>query len=111
MPKENLVFHYFKSNTHSEIKVDGALGGVSPSGDAIFVSVYTERAPIPQKVTFEWNDDGSLGDEKVDEREGLEGVVRSVETTLHMTPKQARSLHQWLGDQIDTLESFSGEEE
>ena len=62
MTDREIEFHYLKSNRHAEIKVDGALGGVSPAGESMFISVYTERAAIPKKTVHKWNEDGSLGE-------------------------------------------------
>jgi hypothetical protein len=72
----------------------------------MFVSVYTERAPIPRKTVHKWNDDGSVGELIKDKNEGMEGVVRSVEATLHLTTDQARAFHAWLGEQIAALEGI-----
>lgn len=103
-------FHYIKSSSHSEIKVDGAIGSVGPTGDTIEVSIYTERNPIPTLVVHEMNDLESglshLGPEVPDLREGRKGVVRIVQATLHMSLNQAKSIHEWLGGHISTLEEI-----
>lgn len=95
-----LTFHYIKSNSHLEVKVDGAMGGLTPSGEGIFMSVYSERAAIPQSITHELDDDGKLGDELEDERTGKEGIVRCVQATLHFDIGGARAMKQWLDRQI-----------
>ena len=105
---KKVQFHYIKSPNHVEIKVDGAFGGVGPTGDTIAVSVYTERNPIPTLVVYEMEDIGDgrskLGSEVSNLREGRKGVVRIVQATLHMSLDQANSLHDWLGTHIKTLE-------
>lgn len=103
-----LEFHYIKANQHQEIKVDGAIGGPSPSGKNIAFSVYSERTPIPLTVVHSMTNAGDgrqeLGDEIPEKREGKTGVVRVVQATLHMSLDQAKSLNKWLGDHISDIE-------
>ena len=99
-------FYYIKSNQHQEIQVDGAIGGPSPLADRIYVSVYTERVTIPQLVVHELTEDGVLGSEIIDEREGKVGVTRIVQATLHMNLEQSKALHKWLGEQIVVVENM-----
>ena len=68
------------------------------------VSVYTERPAIPQKVVQAVSPEGQLGEELTDEREGRQGIVRSVQATLHMNLEQAKALHEWLGQHIVVIE-------
>lgn len=107
---KELAFYYVKSPSHTEIKVDGAIGGPSPTGDNIAVSLYTERNPIPQVVVHSMTEmpDGSskLGEEIAGRREGKSGVVRVVQATLHMNLDQAMAVHEWLGEQIKALEDL-----
>ena len=111
MTDREIEFHYLKSNRHAEIKVDGALGGVSPMGESMFISVYTERAAIPKKIVQKWNEDGSLGEVLNEKTESIDGVViRSVEATLHLTIDQARLLHKGIGEQISIFEKVRGEQ-
>ena len=103
-----LSFHYIKAPDHHEIKVDGAIGGPSPFGNNIVVSVYSERAPIPRTVVYEAVDLGNerqeVGQELVDRREGRDGVVRVVQATLHMDLAKAKVFNKWLGNHIKEVE-------
>jgi len=100
-----LKFYYIKSPQHLEVKVDGALGGPTPTGDGIVMSIYTERNAIPQVQVFNITDEGALGEELPESREGKVGVVRSVQTSLHLSLGQAKSIHDWLGKQIEQIEA------
>jgi len=80
--------------------VDGALGAPAPSGRTIAMSVYSERSAIPQEVVYKLNPDRTLGDEIEGKRDGKEGIVRSVQATLHMDIDQAKGIRDWLDSQI-----------
>ena len=110
MTDREIEFHYLKSNRHAEIKVDGALGGVSPTGESMFISVYTERAAIPKKTVHKWNEDGSLGEVLNEKTESIDGIVRSVEATLHLNIDQAKLLQEWIGEQISIFEKVRGKQ-
>lgn len=100
-----ITFFYIKAPQHTEIKVDGALGSPAPSGRTIAMSVYSERSAIPQEVVYKLNPDGTLGDEVEQFRRGKEGIVRSVQATLHMDIDQAKGIRDWLTSQINLAES------
>lgn len=109
---DELAFHYIKSPSHQEIKVDGAFGGPGPFGGNIAVSVYTERNPIPTVVYHQVTDLGEgkveLGGEILDKREGRQGIVRVVQCTLHMNLAQAKILNEWLAKHISDVEKQGG---
>lgn len=93
-----LRFYYDKSPFHQEIEVDGAIGGVSPTGDKIIMSIYTERPTIPKVVVHNLDDNGKLLDEV--DREGKVGMERIVQATLHMNLEQAKAIATWLEQQV-----------
>jgi hypothetical protein len=101
--KEKVTFHYIKSPSYRVIHVDGALGGVTPSGMLHF-SLYSERPAIPRKVTHFLDEKGRLSG--VQEIEAREGVVREMDVDAVMTLESARALHQWLGEKILEIESL-----
>jgi hypothetical protein len=105
-----IKFYYQKSTFHQEIKADGAVGGVAPTGDKIAMSVYTERNPIPQVVVQELSDEGILGAEILDKRESKVGVVRSVQATIHMDVPQARAIYEWIGRQLQEIEKLGSKQ-
>lgn len=99
-----IKFFYNKTPGHLEIKADGAIGGLSPTGTHIAMSVYTERHAIPRVVVQELSDDGTLGAEILEKRESKDGVVREVQATLHMDLAQAKAVQEWLTKQIEQME-------
>ena len=96
----SLSFYYIKSNFFRVLHVDGLIGGPTPSG-LIFVSLYNERAAIPQITTHDITEGGQIGTEHLDERVSKKGVVREVEVGLVMSVETASSVVAWLQEKID----------
>ena len=72
------------------------------------MSFYSERAPIPRKVSHEWqppepnSPDRILGQEIG--RDTKFGLVREVEVEVMVDLEMAKSLLGWLGGKVRTLE-------
>lgn len=98
LPK-TIRFHYIKSPLARDLHVNGMFGGINPASGDVHMSVFSERPPIPQAITFELSDEGMLGAE-VGEREGRDGMVRIVQDTLYMDLATAMALHGWLGEHL-----------
>lgn len=90
-------FHYIKSPSYQEIPVHGAYGGVNVGNGNFAMSVFSERGPVPNRMTYAI-EGGELKD--VVDREGKEGVVRSVQAVLHFDINTAIALHEWFGEKI-----------
>ncbi len=105
MPKE-IEFDYIKSNFFRVIRADGAFGGLAPNG-AIHMGIYSERQPIPQKVVHAVQD-GQLGPELLDKRQGRKAVIREMEVDVVLDIGQAIGLRQWLDDKIDQYKRHVG---
>lgn len=98
----HIRFSYLKSNSFRVIHVDGALGGPTPSG-YIHMTLYSERAAIPQQTEYEITAEGTLGKEVTDLRVGRDGIVRELEVDAIMNVATARALHEWLGTRLEQL--------
>ncbi len=96
--KKTIQFDYIKTNNYKECLIDGAHGGITPSGK-VQISFYNERPPIPKSIVHEITDDGKLGKEV--SRESRDAIVRNVELTAYLDPKAAIALHSWLGKQLE----------
>lgn len=103
LASSEVTFHFIKSHLFRDIHVDGAFGGVAPSGRSIQMALYTERNPIPQKVVHSTNEIAQLGPEVRAKRESREGFVRDVEVNLVMDLRSAMSVRDWLSDKIEQL--------
>ncbi len=103
---ENLKFDFIKSEQFRVIHADGVLGGVTPRLK-IFMSIWSERPPIPQRVVHSINADGTMGAEIADQRVIRDSdVVREVEAGVVMDIGLARAVVLWLQDKIKTAEEI-----
>ena len=103
---KRIRFDYIKGNHFRVIHVDGAHGGLNPEPGYIGMSLFSERWPIPRQVTYVLKDNGSLGDELLNERVTRDAIVREVEAEIMMNIKTAKKIHTWLGDKIKTADQF-----
>ena len=84
------------------------MGGYTPQGN-LFVSLYSERAPLPD-ATVQAVEDGRLGRELLEQRQGgKEGVTRELEVGLTMSLNVAKSLVEWLKERIEIAEKIQAD--
>jgi hypothetical protein len=98
---KSVQFHYLKSSAFRVVHADGVFGGVSPGG-FIFMSLFSERPPIPDTTTHEVKD-GRIGDELTEERISRNGIVRELEVGVVLDLRTAAALHDWLAQKIELL--------
>ena len=97
---ETVTFHYIKGPDFRTIHIDGAIGGITPSG-FLHIAMYCERAAIPKKIVQKLLPDGSLGPEL--ERIGKLGVARQMEIDIIVNEATARNLKAWLDEQLENF--------
>lgn len=99
----SVKFHYLKATQFRTIHADGVIGNVTPRGN-IHMAMYSERPAIPREMVHKINPDGTLGE--IDEKETIvrEGIVREMEVDVLMNIEIARSIKNWLEDQIKKAE-------
>ena len=104
-------FHYIKSPGYRELLCDGIIGGLTPNGQRISLSIYAERGPIPRVVEYAVTaedgvvrnfDEPSSTPTRIESRQG---VVRSVETTVYLEVETAKRLIDWLRARVTEHES------
>lgn len=102
--KRQIQFQYIVPDGYVPSYCNGAYGGVTPQGE-IIANFYLERMPIPQKLTHDLNPDGSLSEvvEAVPDN-SIARLVRYVFSGIILTESNARSIHDWLGEQILEIE-------
>ncbi|MCW8138044.1 MAG: hypothetical protein KIT58_03975 [Planctomycetota bacterium] len=98
-------FDYIKSNYFRVVHADGFWGGLNGMLD-LRMSVWNERAPIPQQVTHVVTEAGQLGPEVRPERISRGAVVREVEVDIVMSYEVAKGMHQWLGKKLEQYEKL-----
>ncbi len=96
-PKK-IAFDYIKSRHFRVVKVNGVVGGISRG--ELAMSFWSERSPIPQRMVFAVEEDGSLGDEVMDERVSRDAVIREVELCAIVDIDFATELAEWLQKHI-----------
>lgn len=106
----NLTFHYIKSNQYREIFATGAHGGPTPEG-YIHFSLYNQRFPIPLQTVHRLIGEHQLGTEIKDQRVSRDGIIRSVEAGVYMSPKEAEVFAKWLLSQVVEAKKKIGEAE
>lgn len=99
---QKFEFHFIKSNSFRVVHSDGVWGGTTPRG-YITMSFYSERAPLPDKVTHEVMPEGLIGQEI--SRDNREGITREIEIEVVMDLDTAKSLIPWLQRHIQFLEN------
>jgi hypothetical protein len=100
VPK-SIKFHYIKSTQFRVIHAEGAIGGITPTRD-VFISLFNERAALPQMTEFTVSAEGTLGAEIA--REGKRGLVREMEVAVLLSATAAKNLAQYLIDQVKLIE-------
>jgi hypothetical protein len=104
--KKEITFKYIFNYDYNPEYVNGAHGGVSPRGELI-MNFYLERAPLPNAVSHEINQNGTIGVEAAVEPPDLHAsLVRYVSTGVVLSPQTARELHVWLGEKIRELDAL-----
>ena len=103
---KEITFKYIFTYDYNPEYVNGAHGGVSPRGELI-MNFYLERAPLPNAVSHEINQNGTIGAEAAVEPVDLKSsLVRYVSTGVVLSPQTARELHAWLGEKVHELDAL-----
>jgi hypothetical protein len=103
----SIALHYIKSNYFRVVHADGAMGGFTPRGQ-LFFSLYSERAPLPD-TTVQAIEQGQLGKEIVEMRQGSQGILRELEVGVVMDVNVAKSLVTWLEERIKIAEQLQSD--
>lgn len=103
---EVVVFEYIKSTAFRVIHADGAIGGISPSGNIHF-ALFSDRPAIPRLQVNERNADGTLGRVKPEHTVVRPGIIREMDVDVVMSPVAAKALADWLIQNLSKLEEKS----
>lgn len=109
-PLPTVEVHYIKSPSYHELPCDGAIGGINPRGDTIWMALFSERAPIPQVVSYQATpgpaEDVFALDETASPKfvQSRQGLIRVVDVSAYLSLASAKRLHAWLGERITQLE-------
>jgi hypothetical protein len=106
--KENYVdTHYVKDHEFRTSYATGVFGGITPNG-LIDANFYSERIPIPKRITFKVDaETGHILEET--ERDTKKGFVREVHCGVLIDVGLAKSMIQWLEERIKQIEDLPTE--
>lgn len=104
--KPEMTFKYIFTYDYSPVYVNGAHGGVSPRGELV-MNFYLERQPLPNSITHEITQAGTIGPETdVDPSDLGRSLVRQVINGVVVNYNTARELHFWLGEKLKEMEAL-----
>ncbi len=103
--KRSIKFRYIFPEDYNPIYCNGVYGGISPSGD-IIANFFLERMPIPNSMTNDVNEDGTLsGVVSVDPADLDNILIRNISSGIILNKNSAKSIYEWLGRQIEEIEN------
>ena len=104
--KPEITFKYVFSYNYNPVYVNGAHGGISPRGELV-VNFYLERPPLPNSITHEINQNGTIGNETAQEPEDYKNsLVRYISDGVILNYDSARNIHFWLGERLKEMEAL-----
>ncbi|HTP64752.1 MAG TPA: hypothetical protein VMJ66_05125 [Geobacteraceae bacterium] len=104
--KPEIKFKYIFNYGYNPVYVNGAHGGVSPRGELI-MNFYLERMALPESITHEITQNGTIGGEVESEPEDLKNsLVRYIENGVVLNYQGARDLLLWLGEMVKQMEAL-----
>jgi hypothetical protein len=106
--KDKVKFYYIKANDFRVIHMDGVFGGLTPTGD-IFMSIFSQRPPIPVVTVQPIKETGELGEELLAERSVKDGLVREIEAGIAVRPEVAETLIRWLQERVDQYKTLKSQ--
>lgn len=104
--KDSIVIHNIKNSGFRQIHVDGAQGGITPSG-FINLNFYSQRIVIPKGTEFSITEKGELGKSLKDIPNSKSGIVREFEFGAYMDIKTCVSLKIFLEKKIDEFNELT----
>lgn len=102
MDENQITIVFEKGHAKPTLPVTGAFGGPTPDRTAIVAHLFVEHFSVPNYVTHEVAEDGSV-DLTKGEPVARGTVTREVLSTIVLTPQAAQSLGQWLLANVQKL--------
>jgi hypothetical protein len=102
---ETITFEYKISPNFAVYAVCGAFGGLNSYGEVI-MTLYNERAAIPESQTYSIEDDGSIDKQPIGVEKN-EAIIRHVMFGISMNPSVARSVGNWLIEKADAYDKYA----
>ncbi len=108
MAEGEVKFKYIFNDDYNPVYVNGAHGGVNSQGE-IIVNFYLERMGLPNSQTNAITSEGKLGDVIASDPKDLnQSHIRFIRNGIIMNLQTAITIHNWLGQHIETLKKLYG---
>lgn len=100
---DELVFkHYFDDDYDPEY-INGAFGGVLPTGE-IVVHFYMDRLPVPNETKTTFTNDGTIKEDNITTDPKEFKFRRVIKNGIIMSKDTAKSICEWLNTMVDDME-------
>ncbi len=106
----SIVIHNIKNPGFRQIHVDGAHGGITPSG-YINLNFYSQRGVIPQGTEFRIDEENRIAEPIKNIESSKSGLIREFEIGLYMDLNVCESLKNFLETKISELKKLNTEQE
>ena len=105
---KSIVINNIKNSGYRQVHVDGAHGGITPSG-FINLNFYSQRAVIPKGTEFLVMDNGNIGDMIKNTEDSKSGLVREFEFGIYMDINTCINLREFLTLKIEEYEQLTNQ--
>lgn len=95
-----IVIHNIKNVGYRQIHVDGAQGGITPTG-FVNVSFFSQRNSIPKGTEFNLSENGDIKEAIKDVKDSKIGIVREFEFGAYMDINTCISIKNFLESKIE----------
>lgn len=109
--KDSIVIHNIKNSNFRQIHIDGAHGGITPSG-FINLNFYSQRGVIPKGTEFAIDETGKIIEAIRDIEDSKSGIIREFEFGVYMDINTCKNLKDFLEQRIEEYKRLTeGKEE
>lgn len=102
----SITIHNIKNSLYRQVHVDGAHGGITPSG-FINVNFFSQRGVIPKGTEFEINSEGQITRPIKDIDDSKQGIIREFEFGTYMDINTCISIKEFLERKIEEYKSIT----
>lgn len=102
----SITIHNIKNSLYRQVHVDGAHGGITPSG-FINVNFFSQRGAIPKGTEFEVNSGGQITNPIKDIDDSKQGIIREFEFGTYMDINTCISIKEFLERKIEEYKSIT----
>ncbi|MGF1638996.1 MAG: hypothetical protein ACFCUU_18110 [Cyclobacteriaceae bacterium] len=106
--KNSTVIHNIKNSNFRQIHIDGAHGGITPSG-YINLNFYSQRGVIPKGTEFAIDENGKITEVIKDIEGSKSGIIREFEFGVYMDINTCQNLKDFLEQRIEDYKRLTKE--